>query len=208
MSPGLTRRLAFNVPIFAFSHCRDVVVEVTKAGGFGVLGASTFSPEQLAVELDWIDRHVDGRAYGVDVIIPVRYDTEAEANLGKTDLHALIPAEHQKFMDDILAAEGVPELPEDERRRVNEEIVNGYGGMTPAGARRLLDVILQHDRVKLVVTALGAPPPDVVRRLKTAGIMVRRRAASPVAVRSRPCWRWGRRVCGAAPFGWARARAS
>ena len=27
-----------DVPIFAFSHCRDVVVEVSRAGGMGVLG--------------------------------------------------------------------------------------------------------------------------------------------------------------------------
>jgi NAD(P)H-dependent flavin oxidoreductase YrpB (nitropropane dioxygenase family) len=172
MPSRISQRLNFTVPIFAFSHCRDVVVEVTKAGGFGVLGASTFSPEQLAIELDWIDRHVDGRAYGADVIIPVVYNTQAEAQLGKSDLHDLIPAEQQAFMDSFLAAEGVPELPDDERARVHEEIANGYGGMTPDGARRLLDVILQHDQVRLVVSALGAPPPDVVNRLKDSDIMV------------------------------------
>ncbi len=31
-------------PIFAFTHCRDVVVAVSKAGGFGVLGAVGFTP--------------------------------------------------------------------------------------------------------------------------------------------------------------------
>ena len=70
--------LGIEVPIFAFSHCRDVIVEVTKAGGFGVLGASTGSPEQLETELRWIDAHVNGRPYGVDVIIPSTYDREAE----------------------------------------------------------------------------------------------------------------------------------
>ena len=67
---NLRQRLGFDVPIFAFSHCRDVVVEVSKAGGFGVLGASTFSPERLEIELAWIDSHTEGRPYGVDVIIP------------------------------------------------------------------------------------------------------------------------------------------
>ncbi len=55
--------LKCDVPIFAFSHCRDVVVEVTKAGGFGVLGAVSFSPEQLEKELRWIDAHVGGKGY-------------------------------------------------------------------------------------------------------------------------------------------------
>ena len=34
-------------PLFAFSHCRDVVAAVSKAGGFGVFGATRFSPDQL-----------------------------------------------------------------------------------------------------------------------------------------------------------------
>ena len=51
MRTAIARRLGCEVRIFAFSHCRDVVVEVTKAGGFGVLGASTFSPEHLEQEL-------------------------------------------------------------------------------------------------------------------------------------------------------------
>ncbi len=50
MRTAIARRLGCEVPIFAFSHCRDVVVEVTKAGGFGVFGASTFSPEEVRGE--------------------------------------------------------------------------------------------------------------------------------------------------------------
>ncbi len=34
-------------PVFAFSHCRDVVAAVSRAGGMGVLGALAFTPEQL-----------------------------------------------------------------------------------------------------------------------------------------------------------------
>ena len=70
--------LGCEVPIFAFSHCRDVVVEVTRAGGFGVLGASSFTPEQLEIELRWIDEHVDGKPYGLDIVVPGRYSKEAE----------------------------------------------------------------------------------------------------------------------------------
>jgi NAD(P)H-dependent flavin oxidoreductase YrpB (nitropropane dioxygenase family) len=57
-------------PIFAFSHCRDVVAAVSRAGGLGVLGALAYSNEQLEVELDWIDEHVGGKPYGVDVVMP------------------------------------------------------------------------------------------------------------------------------------------
>src|SRR5690606_20140199 len=61
----LCRRLKIDFPVFAFTHCRDVVVEVTNAGGVGVLGSIKMSPEELDMELAWIDERVDGRPYGV-----------------------------------------------------------------------------------------------------------------------------------------------
>lgn len=171
MKTPLCRRLGCELPIFAFSHCRDVVVEVTRAGGFGVLGASTVSPEQLERELAWIDAHVDGRPYGVDVIIPTTYDREAEQQ-DALDLDKLIPQAHKDFVDRVLAEEGVPDLPPDEKERVRQEIVEGRGGMTPDGARRLVATALRHPGVKLVVSALGAPPPDVVQQLRERGVMI------------------------------------
>ena len=73
MRTPICDRLDIEFPIFAFSHCRDVVAAVSKAGGFGVLGAVAFTPEQLEVELDWIDEHVGDRPYGVDIIVPAKY---------------------------------------------------------------------------------------------------------------------------------------
>lgn len=170
MQTPICKRLGCELPIFAFSHCRDVVVEVTKAGGYGVLGAATFSPEQLEAELRWIDQHVEGRNYGVDVIIPTRYDQAAETTL--EDLETLIPQEHRDFMDKILAEAGVPPLPLDERERIHRDIIDGRGNMTPDGARRLLAVALQHPQVNMVVSALGSPPPDVIADLKARNIVI------------------------------------
>ena len=170
MRTPLCEKLGCELPIFAFSHCRDVVVEVTRAGGFGVLGASTFSPEQLEAELLWIDRHVDGKPYGVDVIIPTKYDQQAERTT--QDLENLIPEQHRAFMAKILDDAGVPPLPPEERERVLREIVNGRGNMTPDGARRLLRIALTHPQVKLVVSALGSPPPDIVDELRQRNVMI------------------------------------
>ena len=170
MQTPICKRLGCELPIFAFSHCRDVVVEVTKAGGYGVLGAATFSPEQLEAELRWIDQHVEGRNYGVDVIIPTRYDKAAETTL--EDLETLIPQEHREFMDKILAEAGIPPLPPDERERMHRDIIDGRGNMTPDGARRLLAVALQHPQVNMVVSALGSPPPDVIADLKARNIVI------------------------------------
>ena len=168
MRTQIARTLGCEAPIFAFSHCRDVIVEVTKAGGFGVLGASTFPPDLLEQELRWIDEHVGGRRYGVDVLIPANYEREAEGG----DLERLIPDEHKQFMERLLSEAGVPPLPEDERARVNREIVEGRGNMTPEGARKLLAVALAHAGVRLVVSALGAPPADVVADLRARGVMI------------------------------------
>ena len=170
MRTKICERLGCEVPIFAFSHCRDVVVEVTKAGGFGVLGAATVSPEQLEAELRWIDSHVNGRPYGVDVIIPTTYEAAAEGV--DADLQSLIPAEHRAFMDKILTDAGVPQLPPDELARVRKELTEGRGAMTPEGARALVRVALRHPQVKMIVSALGAPPLDVVAELRERKVLI------------------------------------
>ena len=98
MNNELCKRLGIEFPIFAFSHCRDVVAAVSRAGGFGVLGAVAYNAEQLEEELTWIDEHVDGMPYGVDFAMPAKYVGKgggAEASLA--NLHEMIPAEHQQF---------------------------------------------------------------------------------------------------------------
>ena len=70
MNSRICEMLDIEFPLVAFTHCRDVVVAVSKAGGCGVLGAVGMSPEQLEKELKWIDEHIDGKPYGVDVLIP------------------------------------------------------------------------------------------------------------------------------------------
>ena len=57
-------------PMLAFSHCRDVVAAVSKAGGMGVLGAVGHSPEQLEIDLKWIDEHCDGKLSITVLIYP------------------------------------------------------------------------------------------------------------------------------------------
>lgn len=70
MNSDLCKQLGIEFPLFAFSHCRDVVAAVSRAGGMGVFGAVKYSPEELRQELEWIDAHCDGKPYGVDLIVP------------------------------------------------------------------------------------------------------------------------------------------
>jgi NAD(P)H-dependent flavin oxidoreductase YrpB (nitropropane dioxygenase family) len=157
--------LGMEYPIFAFSHCRDVVAAVTNAGGFGVLGAIGFSVDELEAELAWIDERVGSRPYGVDIVIPARYE-----GMGETDpvelerkLEAMIPEDHRRFARRLLEEQGVPELPPDEPRR------SGLLGWTEATAGPLIDVALSHDRVRLVANALGTPPEAVIARVQRSG---------------------------------------
>ena len=106
MHTPLCDELGIEFPIFAFTHCRDVVAAVSKAGGFGVLGAVGFTPEQLEVELDWIDEHVGDKPYGVDIVIPGKYegmDDDWTPRSSPTMLRRRwCPQEHLDFADKLL----------------------------------------------------------------------------------------------------------
>src|ERR1700721_46516 len=92
-------------PLFAFSHCRDVVAAVSRAGGFGVLGGSGFTPESLEQELKWIDAHVDGKPYGIDILIPEHQAVKPGTSVAA--IAAMVPAEHRSFVEDLLRRSGI-----------------------------------------------------------------------------------------------------
>ena len=94
------------LPLFAFSHCRDVVAAVTNAGGFGVLGVSTMTPDELEQELTWIDQQVKGKPYGADILIPAVYEGKGQ-DIDIDALTAMIPAQHFEFIDKLLSEHGV-----------------------------------------------------------------------------------------------------
>ncbi|MGI9432315.1 MAG: nitronate monooxygenase, partial [Myxococcota bacterium] len=119
MRTELCEQLGIEFPIFAFTHCRDVVAAVSQAGGLGVLGAVGFSPEQLEIELKWIDEHVGDKPYAVDIVIPGKYEGMDEIDPQKLEqqLRDMIPGQHREFVQKLLNEHGVPELPPEEQRR-------------------------------------------------------------------------------------------
>ena len=160
--------LKIEFPLVAFSHCRDVVVEVSKAGGMGVLGAAGLSPEALEVELDWIDRHVEGRPYGVDVLIPGTMAGKDE-RLGADELVQQIPEAHKQFAAQVLARHGIDGEAIDDAQRVGAA---GFAeNLRADGAARLLDIAFRHP-IGLVANALGVPPQDMLARGKAHGVPV------------------------------------
>lgn len=179
MRTALCDEFGIDVPIFAFSHCRDVVAAVTNAGGMGVLGALAFSPEQLEMELVWIDEHTGGKPYGVDTVMPMGH-VGKEAGLGKEggeedaiEFKKLIPPEVTAWIESVLEEYEVPPLPEGyESDSGTGGGTGGLLGWTEGGGRSHVDVAFRHERVKLLVNALGPPPKDIIELAHSQGVKV------------------------------------
>ncbi len=152
-------------PLFAFSHCRDVVVAVSKAGGFGVLGATRFTPEQLEEELAWIDAHIDGAPYGVDVLVPETIDPRVADFSDNEARAAAISEEHRRFTAGLLGQYGIAASPD------NVVHYEGRAGITPENGYAQMDVAFRHP-IKLIANALGIAPPRMIAEGKARGIPV------------------------------------
>jgi NAD(P)H-dependent flavin oxidoreductase YrpB (nitropropane dioxygenase family) len=173
MRTPLVEMFDIEYPIFAFSHCRDVVAAVTNAGGFGVLGAAMMDPQRLDTELRALDAAVGGRPYGVDVVMPARQTTidssvgRDGADLGGAELlarfAALIPNEHREFTEKVMAEHGVGPLADP------DAVLMDANGMSAEGTRALLEVAFSYP-ISLLVNALGPMPGFVAERAKAAGI--------------------------------------
>ncbi|HQQ52271.1 MAG: nitronate monooxygenase [Ottowia sp.] len=164
MNNRLCQMFGIEAPIFAFSHCRDVVVEVSKAGGLGVLGMARAHADRVEEDLRWIDAHIEGRPYGVDILMPARYEDVAEVDID------VLPAEHVAFVQQLLDDAGVPRLLPGQADAAARELLTGFH-MTPRESLQMLEICLRHP-IKLIVNALGSPPPALVERAHALGIKV------------------------------------
>ena len=176
MRTQLCDDLDIEFPIFAFTHCRDVVVAVSKAGGFGVLGAVGFSPEQLEIELNWIDEHIGDHSYGVDIVIPNKYEG-MDADLSTEELtkmlQDMVPQAHLDFARKVLLDHGVP-LPD-----AGEDNSLQLLGWTEATATPQVEIALRHPKMTLIANALGTPPPEIIELIHAAGRKVAALCGSP-----------------------------
>jgi NAD(P)H-dependent flavin oxidoreductase YrpB (nitropropane dioxygenase family) len=155
--------LGIEFPLVAFTHCRDVVVEVSKAGGFGVLGAAGYNAETLEVELNWIDEHIDGMPYGVDLIAPTSMAV-TDGHDSPEEIREMVPDEHRDFARNILAQHNIDTADVYQGQRA------GAGGfLTSSKATNIIDVAFSHP-IKLIANALGVPPRYMIDRCKETGV--------------------------------------
>ncbi|MET9132608.1 NAD(P)H-dependent flavin oxidoreductase [Streptomyces antibioticus] len=168
MQTELSKQLGVEHAVFGFTPFPAVAAAISRAGGFGVLGAVRYTaPDELERDLDWIEAHVDGRPYGLDVVMPAR----KVEGVTEADVEAMIPEGHRRFVRETLAKYGVPELAEGE--------ASGWRitGWMEQVARRQLDVALGYP-IRLLANALGSPPADVVARAHERGVLVAALAGS------------------------------
>ena len=167
MKSPICDMLGIEFPLLAFSHCRDVVSEVSRAGGMGVLGAVSLPPERLEEELAWIDDHVGGKPYGIDLIVPNKI-ADQDQEFDATKLLAAIPAGHKAFTEQILERHDIDAGDLEMTRRDYTYIAHN---MRESGAKEALDVAFAHP-IKLIANALGIPPPSMLEAGKRHGVAV------------------------------------
>ncbi|MBB5925590.1 NAD(P)H-dependent flavin oxidoreductase [Streptomyces echinatus] len=168
MQTELSRKLGIEHAVFGFTPFPAVAAAISRAGGFGVLGAVRYTaPDDLKRDLDWLDAHAGGRPYGLDVVMPAK----KVEGVSEADVEAMIPEAHRRFVEETLARYGVPGLAEGE--------ASGWRitGWMEQVARTQLDVAFEYP-IRLLANALGSPPADVVRRAHDRDVLVAALAGS------------------------------
>ncbi|HVN29822.1 MAG TPA: nitronate monooxygenase family protein [Candidatus Binataceae bacterium] len=176
MKNQICEMLGIEFPLVAFSHCRDVVTAVSRAGGFGVLGATAFSPSSLEEELKWIDEHIGGKPYGVDVLIPENLAIKGESGVTARTLHERIPQSHRDFVNNLLTNHGIEPSQVPQPSRVHQS--GAASSLQEDQAMKLLAVAFEHP-IKLVANALGVPPQSMLEMGRKRGVPVAALVGAP-----------------------------
>lgn len=163
MKSPICDMLGIEFPLLAFTHCRDVVAEVSKAGGMGVLGAAGFNAQTLEMELNWIDEHIDGKPYGVDLIAPTKMAV-TDDNDSPDEILSMIPDEHREFAASILDRHQI-----DSAGIYKGQTGSAGGFLTESKSANIIDVSFSHP-IKMIVNALGVPPQYMLDIAKERGV--------------------------------------
>ena len=166
----LSKRLGIANPIFGFTHDSAVVAAICRSGGFGVLGATRHTPEEIAHELAWIRQQVGNRPFGVNLVLP----TGMPETNNRAAIEAQLPETHREFVLNLQKKYGVPAASQAGMRSrfVRSEEV----------AQQQLEVIMRSD-VNLLACGIGSPM-DVIERAKSCGKLVLALVGSPKHARS------------------------
>jgi NAD(P)H-dependent flavin oxidoreductase YrpB (nitropropane dioxygenase family) len=152
-------RLGITYPIFGFNHSIDVTVEVCKAGGIGIYGATRRTPEEIRTELAEIRSRVGDRPFGVDLVLP----QGMPARNNREVIEAALPDEHRAFVEHLHDKYDVPRGsgPGMRSRFVRSEEV----------ADRQIDAVLESD-VNVFAMGVGSPPAAIAAARDSGKLIV------------------------------------
>ncbi len=163
MKTAFTDIVGVQHPLVAFERSPGVVVEASRAGAFGVLAATAYTPSELDAQLTWIEEQLDGRPYGVDLLVPEAKVIADRAHLVES-LRAQIPQQHVEFVNSLMEKYDIPALPAGYKMH---DPTNTDASVVP----KLLEVCFAHD-IKLIANALGTPPQAMIDGARAKGIPV------------------------------------
>lgn len=164
MKSPVCEMFGIEFPLFAFSHCRDVVAAVSRAGGFGVLGATAHTPASVRQELRWIQDHCDGKPFGIDVLIPENMATAGESHVTYNSLRSRVPERYGDFARELLGKAGVPL----QQVEASDDRPQPFD---PEQALEVLDAAFEFP-IRLIANALGVPPPEMIEKGRRHGVPV------------------------------------
>jgi NAD(P)H-dependent flavin oxidoreductase YrpB (nitropropane dioxygenase family) len=165
MNTKLARDMGLEFPIFAFTHCRDVAAAVSKAGGMGIFGVAAHSASGLRAELEWIEKEIGDKPYGVDLLLPTTFvGSDKAKGLAGEELDEKIPDGHRRFLDELLEQHSVPPLPAGVE--LGNEFAVGYERQ-----KDVIEIVFQHN-ISLIASALGPPPPWMIEMSRERGVKV------------------------------------
>jgi NAD(P)H-dependent flavin oxidoreductase YrpB (nitropropane dioxygenase family) len=164
MKTPICDMLGIEFPLLAFSHCRDVVAAVSRAGGFGVLGATAHSPASVREELRWIEDHSGGKPFGIDVLIPENLATAGESHVTYNSLKSRVPERHSAFARQLLEEAGVDLV----EPKVSDDRPQPFD---PERALEVLDAAFEFP-IRLIANALGVPPASMIEMGRRHGVPV------------------------------------
>ena len=157
----LCSMLGIELPIFSAGMGPiagpELVAAVSNAGGLGVLGCTSMSPEEIRAVIRRTYELTD-KPFGVDLILPARID---QSGTKMSDVAELIPEEHKKAAQSIAEELGV-----NQTSAVSNMDRNALG--TDAEAQ--IEVVME-ENVPVFVGALGSPG-FIAKRLQDAGVVV------------------------------------
>ena len=151
----LCDRLGIDIPIFSFAHSLEVTAAVSRAGGYGVYGATHDEPAQILEHARALKEMCEGRPFGLDILLPtVTVDRD-----DKAAAEAEIPPGHRQFIAHLREKYQVPPA------TTQHLFMNHVRSQELFAAQA--DAVIRSG-ANMFAMAVGTPG-DVVARAKAAG---------------------------------------